>query len=155
MLFGSVNPSPGRHLATDLILNSYGGYLVLRRAQWGKDQLTVLAQPGFDQVATIIVRGHPYWIPSDGDVISIATRADIRWRIIELAEWQPRVIRWSVAKIPAYLKKFRLYPTSVEISPWFHVRPCAQIVSANDMGANVGTRLGVGVRDGVGVIEGV
>ena len=65
MFLGGIDAGTGRFQAPGFIVQKSWRRPVM---QGRETQLSVLAQPGFDQVAAIIVQAHRYQVPIDHNV---------------------------------------------------------------------------------------
>lgn len=79
VLLCSVQPSARGLQAPRFVSQKDLGLIAADRRE---DELTILAQPGFDKVAAIIVLGHPYRIPYDPDLIPRSTGPNVARRLI-------------------------------------------------------------------------
>ncbi len=77
MFFHSVKLAGGGVGATRLVSDRVAGGVLIREGDCPPQVGTVLADPGFDEVTTIVILRHTDLFPGDGDLIAIPAGAHI------------------------------------------------------------------------------
>jgi hypothetical protein len=126
-----VKTRAGRLTAARFIENVSGRRVDVDR---GEPQLSIAADPRFDQVASIIILSHPDGVPIDDHPIAIALSAYVCRRTIELRIREATVIDGGLEHIaPEDIQELSLDPTAIHIGPWIDVHPAAISVAAIDL----------------------
>ena len=84
MLFDDVEFAGGRIGATWLVGDGVAGDVLGGEGYCPPQVRAVLADPGFDEVATVIVLCHADLIPGDGDLIPVPAGAHILWGTVHV-----------------------------------------------------------------------
>ncbi len=131
MLLGGVDPRAGRLEAARFVVQESRRAIEVKRCE---TQLAAFTQPGFDEIAAVVVQAHWYQVPIDHDIATFhSTGADVTWCIVEFGIGEQRADLDQIFNISAeYFQKLGLHPAIVHVGPWINVDPGAVLIAAQD-----------------------
>lgn len=101
------------------------------------DLVTTLANPGFEQVTSIVVLSHPDRVPGDCDLVSIAHSHNVGWWFVKLVgNDQVFILLDDCIDIACDINNIRGQPAGFGISVHFYIEPRSSVRGAtpNDTG---------------------
>lgn len=130
MFFGGVDTRTGRLSASRLIdKDRRRGPELLR----GEAQLTIPAEPAFNQVTAVIVQAHRNQIPINHNLACGQTAgAHVLRRIIKFCKGKQRSDLRHAAHIPIKFQNLDTHPTVIEIVPRIHINPGRILIAAQN-----------------------
>jgi hypothetical protein len=95
--------------------------------------LTVLAYPGFDQIATVVIIAHGYQIPSNDHFSRVqSTVLHVLGGIVELGIGQQGTDLRDRMNVSIQFQDLDTHPAVILICPRVHIEPGPLLVTTND-----------------------
>ena len=66
-----------------LVCKCNRGLVIMVCIEWHPDEITILADPDFEEVAAVIIFGQWDLVPGDGDLVTLALSDDITRRVVK------------------------------------------------------------------------